>query len=92
MRSAGLFVVGIAIGAVLTSAGSAQDARPRSLNHVGVAVRNYEGAIDFYERAMGFKMAYSLKRPDGSPLLTYLKSTATRFSKFSPRVRVRQPV
>lgn len=84
MRSAMLVALGICVGALLTQAGTAQDSAPRGLNHVGIAVKNVDEAVAFYKKTLGFRDAYSLKRPDGSPLLTYLQISRDTFLEVLP--------
>jgi lactoylglutathione lyase len=44
-----------------------------SLGHVGVAVSDLQPALHFYVDQLGFKEAFRLKRPDGTPVLVYLR-------------------
>jgi lactoylglutathione lyase len=44
-----------------------------SLGHVGVAVSDLQVALHFYVDQLGFKEAFRLKRPDGTPVLVYLR-------------------
>ena len=84
MRSAALFVTGIVVGAVMTHTGLAQDGRPRALSHVGIAVKDFNAALDYYTKTVGLREAYSLKQPDGSPLLTYLHVSRDTFLELQP--------
>jgi catechol 2,3-dioxygenase-like lactoylglutathione lyase family enzyme len=84
MRGAVLFVAGIAVGAVMTHTGFAQDSSPRALSHVGIAVKNFDETLDYYTKTLGFREAYSLKQPDGKPLLTYLHINRDTFLEVQP--------
>ena len=84
VRGAAIFVVGIVVGAMLVRPGAAQDVRPRGVNHVGIAVRNYEEAMAFYTKTLGLHEAYTMRRPDGSPLLTYLQASRETFVELIP--------
>jgi catechol 2,3-dioxygenase-like lactoylglutathione lyase family enzyme len=84
MRGAVLFVAGVLVGGLLTQSGAAQDVRPRGLNHVGIAVKNVNETVAFYKKTLGFKEAYALQRPDGSPLLTYLQISRDTFLEVLP--------
>ena len=84
MKAALCFGVGIAVGALLCQPGIAQDVRPRGLNHVGISVKNVDETVAYYTKAFGFREAYALKRPDGSPLLTYLQISRDTFLEVLP--------
>jgi lactoylglutathione lyase len=84
MRGAVLFVAGVFVGAVLLQPGFAQDASPRGLNHVGIVVKDYDAAMAFYTKTMGLREAYTMRRPDGSPLLTYLQASRESFVELIP--------
>ena len=91
MRGLVLFAAGILVGGLLTQTGTAQDAGPRSLNHVGMVVADYPKAMDFYTKTMGFKEAYTMRRPDGSPILTYLQLNRDTFVELIPAGPGQQP-
>lgn len=78
MRSAIMFVTGLAVGIAIQSA-SAQEARIRGLNHVAISVDDYAGATDFYARKMGFREAFSFRQPDGAPYFTYFQINRDTF-------------
>jgi catechol 2,3-dioxygenase-like lactoylglutathione lyase family enzyme len=91
MRGAVLFVAGVLVGVLMTQSGAAQDSRPRGLNHVGISVKNFAETVSFYQKALGFKEAYALKKPDGSPLLTYLQVSRDTFLEVQPASDVLPP-
>ena len=66
MRGIVIFATGILEGGLLTQTGNAHDRQLRGLNHVGMVVADYPKAMDFYTKTMGFKEAYTMRRPDGS--------------------------
>ncbi len=84
MKGAALFAAGVIVGGLLTQAGAAQDREVHGLNHVGLVVADYPKAMDFYTKTMGFREAYTMRRPDGSPLLTYLQLNRTTFVELIP--------
>ena len=84
MKSALLVALGMCVGALMTQTGTAQDNAPRGLNHVGIAVKSVDEAVAFYRKTLGVREAYSLKRPDGSPLLTYLQISRDTFLEVLP--------
>ena len=77
MKAALLFIIGMIVGA-------AQEGRVRSLNHVGIVVRNYEESLSYYTKKLGFREAYTIKRADGSPQLTYLQLNRDTFVELIP--------
>jgi lactoylglutathione lyase len=78
------FGAGIFVGALLLQGGGAQNNPVRSLNHVGIVVKNYDAAMAFYTKTMGFREAYTIKRPDGIPQLTYLQLSRDTFVELIP--------
>jgi len=84
MKGVALFVAGVCVGAVLLQPGFAQSASPRGLNHVGIVVKDYAAALAFYTRNLGLREAYTMRRPDGSPLLTYLQVSRETFIELIP--------
>jgi lactoylglutathione lyase len=84
MRSIVFFLAGTLVGAALIQAGVAQDRPRNALNHVGVVVEDYAAAIKFYTETLGFKEAYTVDRPDGSPVLTYLQLNRETFVELIP--------
>lgn len=91
MKGIALFVAGVCVGALLTQPGAAQDSRPRGLNHVGIAVKNYDETIAFYKSALGLREAYALKTADGGPLLTYLQISRDTFLEVLPATATTPP-
>jgi predicted enzyme related to lactoylglutathione lyase len=78
VRSALVLLTGILVGVAIES-GRAQQGRIAALNHVAVSVADYNSAIDFYGRQMGFREAFSFREPDGSPYLTYFQVNRSTF-------------
>ena len=72
MKGLALFAAGILVGVLATHTVTAQDSAPRALSHVGIAVKDFDATLAYYTKTLGFREAYSLKQPDGRPLLTYL--------------------
>jgi len=84
-------VAGIAVGALVTHAVSAQDSAPRALSHVGIAVKDFDAAMAYYTKTIGLREAYSLKQPDGRPLLTYLHISRDTFLELQPATATLPP-
>jgi len=84
MKGLGLFAAGVIVGALVTHTVAAQDTAPRALSHVGIAVKDFDAALAYYTKTVGLREAYSLKQPDGRPLLTYLHISRDTFLELQP--------
>jgi lactoylglutathione lyase len=86
LRGFTLFVAGIVVGTVLISPGAAQDAGKGGLrlNHVGIAVKDFQESLNFYTKVMGFKVAYAFPSPDGKPTTTFLQINRDTFLEMAP--------
>jgi catechol 2,3-dioxygenase-like lactoylglutathione lyase family enzyme len=86
LRGVTLFVAGIVVGTVLMQPSRAQEKRtPLRLNHVGIAVNDYDKALDFYTKVMGFKIAFKFPpSPDGKPTTTYFQISKDTFLEMAP--------
>jgi catechol 2,3-dioxygenase-like lactoylglutathione lyase family enzyme len=86
LRGFTLFVTGIVVGTVLISPGAAQDAGKGGLrlNHVGIAVKDFQESLNFYTKVMGFRVAYALPSPDGKPTTTFLQINRDTFLEMAP--------
>jgi catechol 2,3-dioxygenase-like lactoylglutathione lyase family enzyme len=91
VRGIVLFGAGVLAGGLLTLTATAQDREVRGLNHVGMVVADYPKAMDFYTKTMGFREAYTMRRPDGSPILTYLQLSRDTFVELIPAAPGQQP-
>ena len=83
MRGLALFASGILVG-LLTQAVFAQDRGIRALSHVGIGVRNFDQAVSYYTKTLGFREAFALREPDGRPVLTYLQINRDTFIELQP--------
>jgi len=86
LRGLTLFVAGIAVGTLLIQPGAAQEGPVTGLrlNHVGIAVKNYEESVNFYTKVMGFKVAFRFPSPDGKPTTTYFQISRDTFLEMAP--------
>lgn len=86
MKSFVFFVSGMLTGAFLLGTALAQNRMPTTMgvNHVGMVVDHYQEAMDFYTGVLGLREAYTVKNPDGSPLLTYLQLNRETFVELIP--------
>jgi catechol 2,3-dioxygenase-like lactoylglutathione lyase family enzyme len=81
-----LFAAGIGVGAFLMQPGSAQTASGPGLrlNHVGIFVKDFDESMRFYTQTMGFREAFTIKNPEGKPVLAYLQITRDTFLELAP--------
>jgi len=91
MKSLALFAAGILVGVLATHTVTAQDSPPRALSHVGIAVKDFDAAMAYYTKTIGLREAYSLKQPDGRPLLTYLHVSRDTFLELQPATAALPP-
>jgi len=91
MKSRALFAAGILVGVLATHTVTAQDSAPRALSHVGIAVKDFDAAMAYYTKTIGLREAYSLKQPDGRPLLTYLHVSRDTFLELQPATAALPP-
>ena len=86
LRGLTLFVAGIVVGTVLISPGLAQETKNAGLrlNHVGIAVKDFQESLNFYTKVMGFRVAYAMPSPDGKPTTTFLQISRDTFIEMAP--------
>jgi len=86
LRGFTLFVAGIVVGTVVISPSAAQDPGKGGLrlNHVGIAVKDFQESLNFYTKVMGFRVAYALPSPDGKPTTTFLQINRDTFLEMAP--------
>jgi catechol 2,3-dioxygenase-like lactoylglutathione lyase family enzyme len=83
-RGLALFVAGIGCGILLMQSGVAQTADGTKLNHVGIAVKNFDAAVQYYTQTLGFRQAFAIRDPEGKPILTYLQISRETFLEIQP--------
>jgi catechol 2,3-dioxygenase-like lactoylglutathione lyase family enzyme len=83
MRTAFLLLVGAALGAWVQDV-VGQQRNIVSLNHVAIAVQNFDQTSEFYSQGLGFPVAFSFREPDGRPTLTYHQVSRNTFIELMP--------
>jgi catechol 2,3-dioxygenase-like lactoylglutathione lyase family enzyme len=81
MRIAVVFLVGLLVGSALTT-GFAQGERlagENYVNHVAIAVDNFDEAFAFYTQKMGFREAFTVRDAAGKPTLAYVQASRNTF-------------
>lgn len=66
--------------------GGAEVQRPKILGvaHISLFAHDYEASRTFYRQFLGFEEPYSLKKPDGSPSMTFFKVNDLQYIELSP--------
>src|SRR6185436_10882815 len=93
MRTSIVFVVGVLLGSVLTPlvAQSPKLAGENYVNHVGMAVDNFDEAFAFYTQKMGFREAFTVKDAAGKPTLAYVQVSKNTFVEIQQANANRRP-
>ena len=86
MRDLALFVAGLVAGTFLMPSSAAQtNTNPGlRLNHVGIAVTDFQKSLDFYTKVMGFRVAFKFPGPEGKPTTTFLQLNRDTFIEMAP--------
>ena len=81
-----LFAAGAGVGVFLTQPSRAQTTQVSGLrlNHVGIYVKDFDESMRFYTQTMGFREAFTIKNPEGKPVLAYLQITQDTFLELAP--------
>src|SRR5258705_11369629 len=92
MRSAVLFIAGIAVGlAVQTAIAQNQNRGVVGLNHVPLSVPNLDEAVTYYTKTMGFPEAFRSKDEKGQTTLVYVQISKNTFVELQPANPQRPP-
>lgn len=91
MRGALLFTAGLCVGLTIQAGTYAQGNRVTAINHVGITVDNFDEAVKFYTRTMGFREAFAYRDEKGAPALTYLQVSRDTFIELQPATAERRP-
>ena len=81
MRTSVVFVTGLLLGSAIAT-GVAQSNRlagDNYVNHVAIAVDNFDEAYQFYTQKMGFPEAFTVKDAAGKPTLAYVQASKNTF-------------
>ena len=84
MRTVSGFVCGVLVGAFVHAGLAQERSSGIALNHVALAVENFQEASRFYSQVMGFPEAFTLRDPDGQPALTYFQVSRNTFIELMP--------
>ena len=87
MRVLAIFVAGIVVGTIVMQPSAAQENRNTGLrlNHVGIAVKDFDESVSFYTKVMGFRVAFGGdKNAEGKPGTIYLQISRDTFLEIAP--------
>ena len=93
MRTAIVFLCGLLTGSILVS-GQAQGLRlagENYVNHVGLAVENFDEAFAFYTQKLGFREAFTVRDEKGQPTLAYVQVSRNTFIELQQANANRRP-
>jgi catechol 2,3-dioxygenase-like lactoylglutathione lyase family enzyme len=82
MRTAFVFLVGLLVGAAVSPGLVAQGDRPQGVNyvnHVAIAVDNFDEAFAFYTQKMGFREGFTVRDDKGQATLAYIQPSRNTF-------------
>ena len=93
MRTVLVFVTGLAIGAAAAPMVAQSDRLPgvNNMNHVAIAVENFDEALAFYTQKMGFREAFTVRNNQGQPQLAYVQVSRNTFVELQPANANRPP-
>jgi catechol 2,3-dioxygenase-like lactoylglutathione lyase family enzyme len=86
MRTAIVFVIGLAIGTAMSPLLAQGDRLPgvNNMNHIAIAYENFDEAFDFYTKKMGFKEGFTVRNAQGQPALSYVQASRDSFIEIQP--------
>ena len=92
VRSSALVLIGVTLGSVLSVQSAAQQTRdPVRLNSVGLSVRDFDQAFNFYTKTFGFREAFTLRDQEGKPTMAFLQINRDTFLQLVPANPNRPP-
>ena len=93
MRTSVVFVLGILLGSALAPVlvQGPRLAGENYVNHVAIAVENFDEAFAFYTQKMGFWEAFTVKDAAGKPTLAYVQANRNTFVELQQANANRRP-
>jgi catechol 2,3-dioxygenase-like lactoylglutathione lyase family enzyme len=83
-RHAVWFVALLAVATGFPQAQTPQRPHIVGISHIGILAHDYEKSRAFYGDFLGFEEPYSLKNPDGTPMMTFFKINDHQFIELYP--------
>lgn len=93
MRTSVVFVMGLLLGSAVAP-GLAQGPRlpgDNYMNHVAIAVEDFDAALAFYTQKMGFREAFVRRDNNGQPTLAYVQVSRNTFVELQRANADRRP-
>jgi catechol 2,3-dioxygenase-like lactoylglutathione lyase family enzyme len=93
MRASMIFLMGLLVGTAIAP-GLAQGGRlagENYLNHVAMAVDNFDDAFNFYTQKMGFREGFTVRDAAGKPTLAYIQVSRNTFIELQQANANRRP-
>jgi catechol 2,3-dioxygenase-like lactoylglutathione lyase family enzyme len=93
MKTSMVFLLGLVLGSILVP-GVAQQQRlagENYVNHVAIAVENFDEAFAFYTQKMGFREAFTVRDANGRPTLAYVQVNRNTFVELQQANATRRP-
>ena len=85
MRGLALFLGGLLLGsAVQTGIAQGDNDNIVGVNHVGIAVEDFDAAVKFYTEGMGFREAFIVNDANGEPTQAYIQVSRGTFLEIRP--------
>ena len=86
MRTVFVFLTGLLIGSAIATSVAQSTRIPgvNNMNHVAIAVENFDEAFKFYTEKMGFRDGFTVKNAQGQPTLTYIQVSRDTFIEIVP--------
>ena len=75
----GCLLAGVIAYATIRASLGPEPTPPVRLNHVGISVANFDQALDFYTKKMGFRQAFVIPDAPGQPRAAYLQVSRETF-------------
>ena len=93
MRTSIVFVAGVLLGSALAPVlvHGQRLAGENYVNHVAIAVENFDEAFAFYTQKMGFREAFTVKGADGKLTLAYVQASRNTFVELQQANANRRP-
>jgi catechol 2,3-dioxygenase-like lactoylglutathione lyase family enzyme len=81
MRTSVVFLMGLLVGSAIAPGFAQGDRLPGEnyLNHVAIAVTDFDAALTFYTQKMGFREAFTVRDAQGQPTLAYVQVNRNTF-------------
>jgi catechol 2,3-dioxygenase-like lactoylglutathione lyase family enzyme len=93
MRTTAVFLVGLLLGSAIATGLAQADRIPgvNNMNHVAIAVENFDEAFEFYTKKMGFREGFTVRDDKGQPTLSYIQVSRDTFIELQPANANRRP-